>query len=182
MDSEELNIAVANEAFAENKVYMLEKQLKQANERIKRLEEMYEGEIGENEQFLGSNLKGLLIREINECNKIIRQQQLLDEENLMLKERIKRLEDWKQSALAVEREWDANTVATMLGAKLGESQRKVIQREVPLLFERIKRLEEAGDALYANCDPSRWDSTATADQKVSDQNAWREAKEANCEC
>ena len=128
MDSEELNIAVANEAFAENKVYMLEKQLKQANERIKRLEEMYEGEIGENEQFLGSNLKGLLIREINECNKIIRQQQLLDEENLMLK-------------------------------------------------ERVKRLEEAGDALYANCDPSRWDSTATAARKLSDQNAWRIAKE-----
>ncbi len=142
MDSEELNIAVANEAFAENKVYMLEKKLKQANELIKQLEELYEGEIGENEQFLGSNLKGLLIREINECNKIIRQQQLLDEENLMLKERIKRLEDWKQSALAVEREWDANTVATMLGAKLGESQRKVVQREVPLLFERIKRLED----------------------------------------
>ena len=39
MDSEELNIAVANEAFAENKVYMLEKQLKQANERIQRLED-----------------------------------------------------------------------------------------------------------------------------------------------
>ena len=99
MDSEELNIAVANEAFAENKVYMLEKQLKQANEHL------------------------------NESNKIIRQQQLLDEENLMLK-------------------------------------------------ERIKRLEEAGDALYANCDPSRWDSTATAARKVSDQNAWLEAKEA----
>ena len=63
MDSEELNIAVTNEAFAENKVYMLEKQLKQANEHL------------------------------NESNKIIRQQQLLDEENLMLKERIKRLED-----------------------------------------------------------------------------------------
>jgi hypothetical protein len=44
--------------------------------------------------------------------------------------------------------------------------------------ERIKRLEEAGDALYANCDPSRWDSTATAARKVSDQNAWLEAKEA----
>ena len=148
----ELNTAIVNEAFAENKVYMLEKQLKQANEHL------------------------------NESNKIIRQQQLLDEENLMLKERIKRLEDWKQSALAVEREWDANTVATMLGAKLGESQRKVIQREVPLLIERIKRLEDAGDALYANCDPSRWDSTATAARKVSDQNAWLEAKEANCEC
>ena len=62
MDSEELNIAVANEAFAENKVYMLEKQLKQANEHL------------------------------NESNKIIRQQQLLDEENLMLKNRIKQLE------------------------------------------------------------------------------------------
>ena len=122
MDSEELNIAVANEAFAENKVYMLEKQLKQANERIKQrdewnerlderidrleekiiflseirqeagvqdanlreklsvandrikqLEEMYEGEIGENEQFLGSNLKGLLIRELNLANNRIKQ-------------------------------------------------------------------------------------------------------------
>ena len=44
--------------------------------------------------------------------------------------------------------------------------------------DRIKRLEEAGDTLYANCDPSRWDSTATAARKVSDQNAWLEAKEA----
>ena len=40
MDSEELNIAVTNEAFAENKVYMLEKQLKEAQDRIKRLEEI----------------------------------------------------------------------------------------------------------------------------------------------
>ena len=35
----ELNTAIVNEAFAENKVYMLEKQLKQANDRIKRLED-----------------------------------------------------------------------------------------------------------------------------------------------
>jgi hypothetical protein len=32
-------------------------------------------------------------RELNEANTIIRQQQLLDEENLRLKERIKRLEE-----------------------------------------------------------------------------------------
>ena len=38
----ELNTAVANEAFAENKVYMLEKQLKEANDRIKRLDETLE--------------------------------------------------------------------------------------------------------------------------------------------
>ena len=72
-NSEELNIAVANEAFAENKVYMLEKQLKQANERIKQLEELYEGEIGERPEFLGSNLKGLLIRELNLANNRIKQ-------------------------------------------------------------------------------------------------------------
>jgi len=34
-----------------------------------------------------------LERELNEANQIIRQQQLLDEENLRLQDRIKRLED-----------------------------------------------------------------------------------------
>ena len=42
----------------------------------------------------------------------------------------------------------------------------------------VMRLEEAGDDLYANCDPSRWDSAATAARKLSDQNAWLKAKEA----
>jgi hypothetical protein len=36
----ELNTAIANEAFAENKAYMLEKELKQAQDRIKRLEDV----------------------------------------------------------------------------------------------------------------------------------------------
>lgn len=35
----ELNVATVNEAFAENKAYMLEKELKQAQDRINRLEE-----------------------------------------------------------------------------------------------------------------------------------------------
>ena len=82
----------------------------------------------------------------SECSKLERE---LNAAN----ERIKRLEEWKQSALEVEREWDANSIATMLGGKLGESQRKVIQREVPLLLERIKRLEEAGDALNNSHSP-----------------------------
>jgi len=38
----ELNTAIANEAFAENKAYMLEKELKQAQDRIKRLEDTLE--------------------------------------------------------------------------------------------------------------------------------------------
>ena len=68
----ELNTAIVNEAFAENKVYMLEKQLKQANERIKRLEEMYEGEVGENPDLLGSNVMGLLKRELNTAQQRIK--------------------------------------------------------------------------------------------------------------
>lgn len=68
----ELNTAIVNEAFAENKVYTLEKQLKQANERIKRLEEMYEGEIGENPDLLGSNVMGLLKRELNTAQQRIK--------------------------------------------------------------------------------------------------------------
>ena len=67
----ELNTAIVNEAFAENKVYMLEKQLKQANERIKQLEELYEGEIGERPELLGSNVLGLLKRELNAANQRI---------------------------------------------------------------------------------------------------------------
>ena len=40
-----------------------------------------------------------LEHELNESNKIIRQQQLLDEKNLMLMERIKRLEEAGQELL-----------------------------------------------------------------------------------
>ena len=42
----------------------------------------------------------------------------------------------------------------------------------------VMRLEEAGDDLYANCGPSRWDLEATTARKLSEQNAWRKAKEA----
>jgi Asp-tRNA(Asn)/Glu-tRNA(Gln) amidotransferase B subunit len=68
----ELNTAIVNEAFAENKTYTLEKQLKQANERIKQLEELYEGEIGERPELLGSNLLGLLKRELNAAQQHIK--------------------------------------------------------------------------------------------------------------
>ena len=77
----------------------------------------------------------------------IREIMLLGRQLNVANKRIKRLEEWKESALEVEREWDANAIATLLGAKLGESQRKVIQREVPLLLERIKRLEKSSQQL-----------------------------------
>ena len=41
-------------------------------ERIKRLEEMYEGVIGERPEFLGSNVMGLLKRELNTAQRRIK--------------------------------------------------------------------------------------------------------------
>ena len=61
--------------------------------------------------------------------------------------------------------------------KLKDTHPQTIVRELNRMADRIKRLEEAGDDLYANCDLSRWDSTATTARKLSDQNAWRKAKE-----
>ena len=45
------------------------------------------------------------------------------------------------------------------------------------LTDRIKRLEEAGDALFENSYPSMWDLPAAADQKLTDQSNWLKAKE-----
>jgi len=80
-----------------------------------------------------------------------RENQLLTKQLDKAHERIKRLDKWKQSALEIEREWDANAIATMLGGRLGESHRKVIQREVPKLLIRIKRLEEALGCVVVGC-------------------------------
>ena len=41
-------------------------------ERINRLEEMYEKEIGENDKFIGTNLQALLTRELNAANERIK--------------------------------------------------------------------------------------------------------------
>jgi hypothetical protein len=46
------------------------------------------------------------------------------------------------------------------------------------LADRIKRLEEAGDALCENSNPSRWDSPADAARKLTEQSNWIKAKEA----
>jgi hypothetical protein len=44
--------------------------------------------------------------------------------------------------------------------------------------ERVKRMEEVGDALCENSNPSRWDSPADAARKIIDQSNWLKAKEA----
>lgn len=52
------------------------------------------------------------------------------------------LRAWKESALAVEREWDAQALATMLGAKLGQSCRKAIAEKVPALLSELAQLRD----------------------------------------
>lgn len=53
---------------------------------------------------------------------------------------LERLQQWKDSAMAVESEWDEQAIAAMLGAKLGESCRRAIAREVPKLIADRDRL------------------------------------------
>ena len=48
-----------------------------------------------------------------------------------------------------------------------------------VVSDRVKRLEEAGDALCENSNPSRWDSPADAARKLTEQSNWIKAKEAN---
>jgi len=47
-----------------------------------------------------------------------------------------------------------------------------------VVSERAKRLEEAGDALCENSNPSRWDSPEAAALKLTEQSNWNKAKEA----
>ena len=53
-----------------------------------------------------------------------------------------------------------------------------LERELNAANERIRRLEEAGDALYENSDPTRWDLPGANARKLKEQEAWRKAKEA----
>jgi len=53
-----------------------------------------------------------------------------------------------------------------------------LERELNAANDRIKRLEEAGDELFENSNPSRWDSLEAAAQKLVDQSNWIKAKES----
>jgi hypothetical protein len=55
---------------------------------------------------------------------------------------------------------------------------EAIVEELNILVDRIKQLEEVGDALCENSNPSRWDSPADAARKLTEQSNWRKAKEA----
>ena len=56
------------------------KENRQLKERIKQLEEMYEGVIGERPEFLGSNVMGLLKRELTGTQKRIKRMEEVGDE------------------------------------------------------------------------------------------------------
>jgi hypothetical protein len=77
----------------------------------------------------------------------------------------------------------ARTIERELNAANAEIER--LTNKVAQLYEgaeeakqRIKRLEEAGDVLCENSNPSRWDSPADAARKLTEQSNWIKAKEA----
>ena len=67
-----LNAANAEVDRLTAKVAQLYKGAEEQKQRIKRLEEMYEKEIGENDKFIGTNLQALLTRELNAANERIK--------------------------------------------------------------------------------------------------------------
>lgn len=74
---------------------------------------------------------------------------IITQELRPLVDKIRELEAWKDSAKTVERDWDPNALAAMLGGPLGEAQRKTIQREVPKLIGRVKQMAAAIDAAWS---------------------------------
>lgn len=71
--------------------------------------------------------------------------QTLRTANAGLVEKVAELQAWKDQQMKVESEWNPNELAGLLGANLGESQRVVIQREVPKLVEKAADRERERD-------------------------------------
>jgi hypothetical protein len=98
-----------------------------------------------------------LERELDAANAIIRQQQLLDEENLRLQERIKRLEEMYEGEIGENEQF------------LGSNLQGLLTRELNWSKDRIKRLEEAGDAIL---------NATSDDEQYKAMKQWRKAEEA----
>ncbi len=60
--------------------------------------------------------------------------------------------------------------------ELARSER-CLRNEIKQHKERIRRLEEAGDAMYENSHPTKWDLREASNRKLKEQDAWRKAKE-----
>jgi hypothetical protein len=68
-----LDIAEAPSWFYGKELRAIALEVRKREDRIKQLEEMYEGVIGERPEFLGSNVMGLLKRELTGTQKRIKE-------------------------------------------------------------------------------------------------------------
>lgn len=79
-------------------------------------------------------------------------------------------EQWQISILALKEQ--ENSIRSLC-----ENSRRY-ESDAEASKQRIKRLEEAGDALYENSNPSRWDSPEATARKLREQNDWLKAKDS----
>lgn len=75
----------------------------------------------------------------------------LREELAQVKIEREKLQAWKNEQLLIEKEWDAQSLAEQLGAKIGESCRKVVAREVPKLIAQRDLLRATLEQIIQNC-------------------------------
>jgi len=167
-----LNIAEAPNWYDGRELRAIALEVRKMEDRIKQLEEMYEGEIGENPDLLGSNVMGLLKRELNSAQ-----------------QRIKRLEAVTNDPHALWTNWLCGDVKLPEGiGDVRQYQERIQRLEEELMdtknkhavlvadvvlnedrAERIKRMEEAGDYLCAAAAFMGWHD------KIE---TWNKAKEA----
>lgn len=92
--------------------------------------------------------------ELNGSNKIIRQQQLLDEKNLMLEERIKQLEELYEGEIGEHPELLDSNVLGLLKRELNAAQKRIKRLEEALegTVKWIVQLADSGDAGFWHVD------------------------------
>ena len=83
-----INVAEKQNYYDSRELRAIALEVRKREDRIKQLEEMYEGVIGERPEFLGSNVMGLLKRELNFAQNRIKR---LEEENNELRSEEARL-------------------------------------------------------------------------------------------
>lgn len=77
------------------------------------------------------------------------------DKNTQLRAEVEQLKAWKESMLAVEREWDEQAVARMLGATPGDSCRRIVNERVPSMIAALDAAEGALKDVIDFCDNAR---------------------------
>jgi uncharacterized protein (UPF0335 family) len=86
-----INVAEKQNYYDSRELRAIALEVRKREDRIKQLEEMYEGVIGERPEFLGSNVMGLLKRELNSAQQRIKR---LEEENDAMRADLLLWKDW----------------------------------------------------------------------------------------